>query len=245
MEAPVFCDGALPIGYLLVKKLGSGLFGSCYLCKNFEGQTVVIKKYDPKASEFNRGKEHYEATIMSSLSHCAIPSLFSVLRTQDAVYLILEYIPGFTIGELLFQNHKVFSDLEISRIGMQLLSVMNYLHNRNIVHRDISIDNIVDNGTSIFLIDFGLARSIRHEHTHCQADLFCFGEVLLFLLYSRHKRQVGNDYSPNPWYHELKLTDTQKEFIRRLQGLGQPFETTQNVIKGFTRFMNEGLSLQL
>lgn len=241
MERRFPCGDLIHSGYVFERELGTGLFGTCYLCKNQMGEPVVLKKYEPVSFQINQGKNHYEASILSSLSHPAIPELFGVLHTSGSMYLILEYRPGSTLNTDLFQNHKVYSDLEISRIGIQLLSVINYLHSRNIAHRDISIDNIIDNGMHISLVDFGLSRSIRYEESTAQTDYYCFGEVLLFLLYSRYTKPNDKKDIFAPWYEELRLTDFQKYYIGRLLKLKQSFADIREISNGFRKFIGEGV----
>ena len=245
MEPRFPCADVIHSGYVYERELGTGLFGTCYLCKNQLGEPVVLKRYEPVSFQINQGKNHYEASILSSLSHPAIPEFFGVLHTSSSMYLILEYRPGSTLNTDLFQNHKVYSNLEISRIGMQLLSVVQYLHTRNIVHRDISIDNIIDDGVHISLVDFGLSRAIRYEESCAQTDYYCFGEVLLFLLYSRYTKAGGENDISAPWYDELKLTISQKRFISRLLRLDKPFTDITEMSDGFIEFMEEGLPAHL
>lgn len=245
MEQRFPCGDLIHSGYVFERELGTGLFGTCYLCKNQMGQPVVLKRYEPVSFQINQGKNHYEASILSSLSHPAIPELFGVLHTSGSMYLILEYRPGSTLNTDLFQNHKVYSDFEISRVGAQLLSVVEYLHTRNIVHRDISIDNIIDDGIYISLVDFGLSRAIRYEESSVQTDYYCFGEVLLFLLYSRHMKTGSQNDSAAPWHEELKLTNSQKYFIGRLLRLEKPFAGVTEMSNGFIGFMEEGLPAHL
>ena len=232
-------------GYAFIKELGSGLFGTCYLCINRFGKAVVLKRYEPASYRMNQGKNHYEAGILSTLSHPSIPELFGVLDTSCGKYLILEYILGITLKTALFEKHKVFSDLDISRIGMQLLSVITYLHRRNIVHRDISIDNVIDDGIQITLVDFGLSRAIRYEEMAAQEDYYCFGEVLLFMLYSRHSTPPALGDDVMPWYEELNLDESQKLFISRLLDIEMRFDSIFKITDEFIEFLKKGLPIHL
>lgn len=65
-------------GYAFIKELGSGLFGTCYLCINPFGKAVVLR-YEPASYQLNQGKNHYEAGILSTLSHPSIPELLECL----------------------------------------------------------------------------------------------------------------------------------------------------------------------
>ncbi|MDD3231016.1 MAG: protein kinase family protein [Oscillospiraceae bacterium] len=241
MNADFPCREIARSGYVVIKNLGSGLFGTCYLCKDSLGKTVVLKQFDPASYQRNQGKNHYEADILSTLSHSAIPELYGTLDTREGKYLILEHMPGITLKTALFEHHKVLSDLEIARIGMQLLSVTTYLHRRHLVHRDISIDNILDDGVQISLVDFGLSRGLRYGENAAQADYYCFGEVLLFLLYSRRRAPPVSDGHAVPWYEELALSVPQIQFIRRLLDLERRFDSPCELTSGFIAFMKKGL----
>ncbi|WP_367567664.1 protein kinase [Lacrimispora sp.] len=224
-------------GYTLEKELGTGLFGTCYLCKNQLGKPVILKQYKAEAFQINPKKNHYEASTLSTLTYPAIPRLFGILHTRTSMYLLLEYMPGNTLAKNLFYFQKTFNNSDIFRIGLQLLSVIDYLHMRNIVHRDISIDNIIDDGVQISLVDFGMSRSIRYEEPGAWLDYYCFGEVLLFLLYSRFTRNNGQSTASTPWYEELKLPSYHKEFINRLLNKEKPFMNVAEITFHFTKFM--------
>ena len=116
---------------------------------------------------------------------------------------MMEYKAGASIKKSLFVDAKRYDDAQIHRIGSQLLDILDYLHRRSVVHRDISIDNIVDDGARISLLDFGLARPIRYGDEGPQPDYHCFAEILLFLLYSRRKARPWEAAGPwqaaGPW----------------------------------------------
>ena len=84
------------------------------------------------------------------------------------------------------------------------------MENRSVVHGDISISNIVDDGQNIALLDFGLARYSGGGRTW-QIDGACTADVILYLLYSDyHGRGDG------VWYEELDISSAQKQCLKRL-----------------------------
>lgn len=220
--------------YAVYTRLGSGRYGVCFLAKSPQGDWVVLKRFRRRIWKKNRRKNHYEAAILSSASHPAIPEFLGVVNhLSKGYFFILEYKKGKTLEKLLFQKKKKFSDAEIYRIGSQLLEVMEYLHNRGIVHRDISISNVLDTGKEISLIDYGLARYIKTEDGYTPyLDYFCFGNVLLYLLYSGYE-ETGKKKA---WYHELPLAEPQKTYLMRLMGLAEPFQSTEEVRRLFICF---------
>lgn len=157
--------------------------------RNAEGRRVVLKRFRPKMFRENSGENHHEAVILSGLAHPAVPEFLGVLNLRQGYFFILEYKPGSTLRSLLFRQRTEFTDEQIFRIGAQLLDVLIYLHSRSVVHGDLSISNVVDDGRQVSLLDFGLARYMDGRDISADLDYSCFGNVLLYLLYSRYHEQ--------------------------------------------------------
>lgn len=214
--------------YTIESKLGGGRYGVCYLARDPEGRRVVLKRFRPKMFRENSGENHHEAVILSGLAHPAVPEFLGVLNLRQGYFFILEYKPGSTLRSLLFRQRTEFTDEQIFRIGAQLLDVLIYLHSRSVVHGDLSISNVVDDGRQVSLLDFGLARYMDGGDISADLDYSCFGNVLLYLLYSRyHEQKFG------AWYEELDLSDQKKEFLKRLLGLAEAFPDTESVKQEF------------
>lgn len=214
--------------YTIESKLGGGRYGVCYLAQDPEGRRVVLKRFRPQTFRENSGENHHEAVILSGLAHPAVPEFLGVLNLRQGYFFVLGYKPGSTLRDLLFRQHTEFSDRQIFRIGVQLLDVLVYLHSRSVVHGDLSISNVVDDGRKVSLLDFGLARYMDSSEISTDLDHSCFGNVLLYLLYSRyHGKKFG------AWYEELELSDAKKFFLKRLLGLERSFPDTRFVKQEF------------
>ena len=216
--------------YTLLSQLGRGRYGACFLAQDSNGRKVVLKRFYPRRWKKNQGKNHFEAVILSQLQHPQIPQLLGVINGKEGYFFVLSYQPGITLEKLLFQQHKEFSPTEIDRIGGQLIDLILFLHQRNVVHRDISIANVLDDGEQISLIDFGLARFADNDRMRFDLDYSCLGNLLLFLLYSNyHGKNRG------PWYEELPLKPEQQEYLMKLMGLKEPFQNIQEISEQFHR----------
>ena len=214
--------------YKIEKRLGGGRYGVCYLSRDLSGKQVVLKRFRPKTFRENADDNYHEAVILSGLSHPAVPELLGVLNIRQGYFFILEYKPGDTLKDLLFREKTEFSDDQILRIGSQLLDILTYIHSRSVVHGDLSISNVTDDGEHVSLLDFGLARYMDGISITPDQDHACFGNLLLYLLYSRyHGKKFG------AWYQELDLPAAQELFLKRLLGLGQKYTSTPEVRKAF------------
>ena len=218
--------------YSVKARLGGGRYGICYLAEDQKGNPVVLKRFRRRMRKKNKEKNHHEAVILSNLCHPAIPQLLGVINHAKGYFFVLEYKRGDSLEKLLFRQRKRFSGADVFRIGSQLLDVMAYLHQRGIVHRDISISNVLDTGYHVSLVDFGLARYANADTFPFSLDYSCFGNLLLYLLYSSYCGK-GNS---GAWHQELPLSEEKRQYLMRLMGLAEPFPNTEEVCRQFSVF---------
>ena len=162
--------------YRIQRVLGRGGFGRTYLVvdKWRFGELCVLKEFAPS----NRGdavvtqklRELFqrEATILHKLNHPQIPKFLAVFEENSRLFIVQEYINGKTYWNLLREKHQngtTFTETEILQWLKDLLRVLAYLHQQNIVHRDISPDNVMlVRGKKLpILIDFG---AVKQAATH-------------------------------------------------------------------------------
>lgn len=216
--------------YTIKKRLGQGRYGICYLAEDSQSRPAVLKYFRPNTRKKHGDLIQWEAVILSGLAHPSIPQILGVVNNRRGYFFVLEYRKGDSLKTLLFQKRKEFSAEEIFQIGGQLLEILLYIHSRSVVHGDISISNVLYDGHRVSLIDFGLAAYTGQEGLQKDLDYACFGNLLLYLLYSGyHGPQKG------AWYEELPLSQGQKDFLERLLGLKDKFTRTEIVKKEFSR----------
>lgn len=164
--------------YELHRILGQGGFGRTYLTidRHRFDETCVVKEFLPQHRgdyEAQKSRELFEreAKILASITHPQIPKFFAYFEEDRQLFLVQEYIKGRTYAALLRERQltgDMFSELEIIQWLTALLPVLGYLHGRQIVHRDISLDNIMlqDDTHLPILIDFGIGRAdlVRGDH---------------------------------------------------------------------------------
>jgi serine/threonine protein kinase len=102
---------------------------------------------------------YYELKILREVSHEYIMKLHEVYESETHLILILEYLRGGTLLQRVVKRRR-FGEKECAIIIKKLILSLDYLHKKNIVHRDIKLENIFlidDNETNIKLGDFDLA----------------------------------------------------------------------------------------
>jgi serine/threonine-protein kinase len=144
-------------GYRLIGKIGSGGMGDVYKAFNAAlNRTAAIKILHQK----NMGERFKnEAYIQSSVSHPNIACLYEYLVTGDTACIIMEYVEGDSLDVYLHRRGKL-SNKETENIIKQIASALAYLHNKDILHRDIKPQNfkVQPNGT-VTMLDFGIAKN--------------------------------------------------------------------------------------
>jgi serine/threonine protein kinase len=158
--------------YELQRVLGQGGFGRTYLTldRHRFNEPCVVKEFLPQHRgqyEAQKSRELFEreAKILHQIDRAQIPKFFACFEENKKLFLVQEYIKGQTYSALLRerqQQGQTFSELEIIKFLQDLLPVLGYLHDRQIVHRDISPDNIMlqEDSDLPVLIDFGIGRSV-------------------------------------------------------------------------------------
>ena len=151
--------------YTLVKKLGEGSFGSIYSAK-YESNWYALKLENK-----NKGQKllENEAYIMSYLHGEHIPYIKSFGFSGEYNVLVMELM-----GKSL---ENIFESLEkkrmtvncVAKLGLQMIEILEYIHNKHILHRDIKPDNFVmgrgEKSKYLYLLDFGLAKKYRSSTT--------------------------------------------------------------------------------
>ncbi len=148
--------------YRAVKLIGAGAFGRVFkaIDENRLKTPCVIKQFSIEQQE-NNNAEFFEKEAMRLCDlgkHPQIPDLLAFLPQDQHLYLVQEFIEGQDLKEELQEQGK-FSQEKIIDLLNQLLPVLIFIHQNNVIHRDIKPDNIVrHNSGSLILIDFGVSK---------------------------------------------------------------------------------------
>ncbi|GLV35155.1 Sak kinase [Carabus blaptoides fortunei] len=157
--------------YEVLDLLGKGGFASVYRAKCLKtGLEVAIKMIDKKIMQAARMVERVrqEVAIHSRLKHPAVLELFTFFENVNYVYLVLELCHNGELQRYFKNSNKVLSELEASHIMRQVVEGLRYLHSHNILHRDISLSNLLlSKNMQIKIADFGLATQLsRPDEKH-------------------------------------------------------------------------------
>ncbi len=148
------------------KKLGEGSFGKIYLAYN----VTTKEKYALKLENRNSHQSllEQEAYILCYLKGEGIPFIKSYGYSGDYNVLVMELL-GKSLETLFEEKGSKFSLKTVCMLGVQMITRLEYIHNKHILHRDIKPDNFIigidDNNYKVYLIDFGLSKKYRSSRT--------------------------------------------------------------------------------
>lgn len=172
MQPPITVGTVLQNRYRIIQILGQGGFGRTYLAEDQRrfNELCAIKELIPTATgtgAWEKAQELFtrEAAILYQIHHPQIPQFRERFEEDQRLFLVQDYVAGKTYRALLDDLRAVgqtFTEAEVLLIMRSLLPVLEHIHGRGIIHRDISPENIIlrESDRLPVLIDFGVVKEL-------------------------------------------------------------------------------------
>lgn len=163
--------------YRVESRIGEGTFGVVYLCTEIAlNRPVAIKMITPSVVGTREGQRLLtEGRHLAALNHPNVVQIYRLGRFADAPYIVMEHLTGKTLRSVLSASRPPLPrGLEMMH---QVASGLAAIHGKNLVHRDLSTNNIMVLDTGILkILDLGLARDITSLST-ATAETFLAGTI--------------------------------------------------------------------
>lgn len=167
--------------YKIIQKLGSGAFGDTYLALDEDlpdSPKRVVKHFqpkDPKPATLNTARRLFkqEAEILYRLKHEQIPQLYAYFEENGEFYLVEDYVAGDDLSKTELVLGKQLTEAEAIALLQDILEVLAYIHQQNVIHRDLKPQNLIRrrHDGKLFLIDFGAVKEIQTLMTNSQGQV--------------------------------------------------------------------------
>ncbi|KAM9450740.1 serine/threonine-protein kinase MARK2 isoform 18-T18 [Clarias gariepinus] len=158
--------------YRLLKTIGKGNFAKVKLARHvLTGKEVAVKIIDKtQLNSSSLQKLFREVRIMKLLNHPNIVKLFEVIETEKTLYLVMEYASGGEVFDYLVAHGRM-KEKEARAKFRQIVSAVQYCHQKFIVHRDLKAENLLlDADMNIKIADFGFSNEFTLGN---KLDTFC------------------------------------------------------------------------
>ncbi len=225
--------------FRMIGFLGKGGFGRTYLAEDIDrlNQRCVVKQLAPNVQgtwAINKAVELFqqEARQLQQLGqHPQIPSLDAYFKQDNYLYLVQQFVDGDNLLKLL-QKQGIWQEKQVKQLLLELLPVLKFIHEQEIIHRDIKPDNIMRRRCDdlLVLIDFGVSKQlsgtvmskpgtrigsqgyapleqIQGGEAYPASDLFSLGATAFHLLTGLHPYHLFLDYGyswTENWQQHLK-----------------------------------------
>ncbi|KAI1133460.1 protein kinase SNF1 [Nemania abortiva] len=175
--------------YNVIKTLGEGSFGKVKLAVHRStGQQVALKIIARKKliSRDMVGRVEREIEYLQLLRHPHIIKLYSVIKTQNEIIMVLEYAGGELFDYIV--SHGKLDDRQARRFFQQMICAVEYCHRHKVVHRDLKPENLLlDDQLNVKIADFGLSNIMTDGNflkTSCGSPNYAAPEVISGKLYA-------------------------------------------------------------
>ncbi|XP_015892385.3 serine/threonine-protein kinase MHK [Ziziphus jujuba] len=146
--------------YKILEELGDGTCGTVYKALDWRSREIVaVKKMKRKFFFWEEYWRLREIRVLRKLSHPNIIKLKEVLRENNEVFLIFEYM-NYNLYQLMRDRERPFSEAEIRNFMSQVLHGLNHIHRNGYFHRDLKPENLLVTNDVLKIADFGLAREV-------------------------------------------------------------------------------------
>lgn len=148
--------------YTITEEIGVGGYGHVYRARDAKlGRDVALKgvRHSGDAAPLHAERLAGEARLMASLSHPNLCVVYDLVDVEGGPYLVMELLAGETLAHRLQRaSMRPMASAEALGVAAAIADGLAYVHERGVVHQDVTPGNVMLTPTGVKLLDFGIAR---------------------------------------------------------------------------------------
>src|ERR671937_798695 len=193
--------GAVIAGYRIEERIGRGGMGVVYRAEHLNLQRrATIKIIAPDLAESEGFRERFtrEARIAAALQHPNVVTVYDAGEVDGLLYLAMQYIEGSDLAAVLAKEGRLrpYRAIDVCR---QVASALDAAHAAGLIHRDVKPGNVLIEGRTAFLTDFGLTKRLESTRT----PITRAGDVVGTIHYVAPEQIEGGQLSPRTDVYSL------------------------------------------
>ncbi|KAK9765206.1 hypothetical protein K7432_006644 [Basidiobolus ranarum] len=202
VSTPVTKDILFTVGsYNVLRPLGSGSFSQVYLAEDSKnvGRLVALKMVELNCDQSTKHLILREIQMLKTLEHPNVVTFHESFETETHYVLVLEYVQDGDLFDYVANHSNEYCESKVREIFKHIVDAVEYLHSKNICHRDLKLENVLihelsEESVYVKITDLGLAEIVDENSiltTRCGSEEYTAPEVIL--------GQPSNGFTADVW----------------------------------------------
>ncbi|CAD8126809.1 unnamed protein product [Paramecium sonneborni] len=202
------CPGKRVADYLFIKEIGKGAFGQVFQAKNTVTNEVVAIKCIARSKLSDHGGIvgqliKSEVEVLKQINNQHVVKLVSYLESANQCYIVLEYCNSGDFEQLWQNRNKKIPENEAIDYMKQVLAGMQALHEKNILHRDLKLANILIHNSTLKIADLGFSKQLSDPNQQEKLSLGSLGNMAPEIVEQQPYGMAADMFSIGSMFYQL------------------------------------------
>ncbi|CAK81237.1 unnamed protein product (macronuclear) [Paramecium tetraurelia] len=200
--------GKRVLNYTFLKELGKGAFGQVFSAKVDKTSDLVAIKCVPKAKlSEHRGIVGQlldsEIEVLRQINSEHVIKFIDFFQSENQCYIVLEFCNSGDFEQLWIKRGKKIPENEVIAYMKQVLAGMQALHEKNVLHRDLKLPNILIHNSTLKIADLGFCKQLKDQNQHEHLFLGSLGNMAPEIVEQKPYGMAADMFSIGSMFYQL------------------------------------------
>ncbi|CAD8126510.1 unnamed protein product [Paramecium sonneborni] len=260
MNAPISgkiinCPGKRVSDYLFIKEIGKGAFGQVFQAKNIVTNEVVAIKCIARSKLSDHGGIvgqliNSEVEVLKQINNQHVVRIVQYLESVNQCYIVLEYCNSGDFEQLWQSRNKRIPENEAINYMKQVLAGMQALHEKNILHRDLKLANILIHNSTLKIADLGFSKQLSDPNQQEKLSLGSLGNMAPEVVEQQPYGMAADMFSIGSMFYQLIFgqfpftNQNQQKFLEDIKNNKPNFRRNGLVISSELEYLLERMLIK-